>query len=68
MAAVSSLALPRVSTPPAAAPASSAATPWRTAIRVGGDHPRLGAQLVIAAGPMSCASPYTAMMPAIAHT
>lgn len=67
-AAVSSLALPRVSTPPAAAPSSSAATPWRTAIRVVGDHPRLGAQLVIAAGPMLCVFPYTAMMPVIAHT
>lgn len=68
VAAVSSLALPRVSTPPAAAPSSSAATPWRTAIRVVGDHPRLGAQLVIAAGPMLCVFPYTAMMPVIAHT
>lgn len=63
-----SLALPRVSTLSAVAPSSSAATPWRTAARVVRDYPRLGAQLVIAAGPMLCVFPYTAMMPVIAHT
>lgn len=52
----------------AMAPSSSAATLWRTAARVVRDYPRLGAQLVIAAGPMLCVFPYTAMMPVIAHT
>lgn len=68
LAAGLSLALPRVSTLSAVAPSSSAATPWRTAARVVRDYPRLGAQLVIAAGPMLCVFPYTAMMPVIAHT
>lgn len=68
LAAGLSLALPRVSTLSAVAPSSSAATLWRTAARVVRDYPRLGAQLVIAAGPMLCVFPYTAMMPVIAHT
>nr|WP_120492005.1 MFS transporter [Corynebacterium lactis] len=67
--AVTCLVLPRMR--PDAAPAAQSrpsASPWPVAAREVRRSLRLGAQLILAAGPMLCIFPYTAMLPVIAHT
>lgn len=41
-------------------------SPWRLALHEVRRNPRLGAQLILAAGPMLCVFPYTAMLPVMA--
>lgn len=67
VSAVLTRALPR-QLPACSVPARPKGSPWPEAVAQARRVPRLGAQLILSAGPMLCIFPYTAMLPILADT
>ena len=65
ISAVLARALPR-QFPVGSVHARAKKSPWSEVLAQARSFPRLGAQLVLAAGPMLCIFPYTAMLPILA--
>lgn len=65
ISAVLARALPR-QLPVVSVHARAQESPWSEALAQARSFPRLGAQLILSAGPMLCIFPYTAMLPILA--